>query len=267
MHPEVEELISKRKQKWRPELIAMFEDIKEAFPNKSLDWGLHVLIKYIQPETILRDADRGVEVWMEMDVVRKIAPIAEKYGFVRPEQRTALAMIATEVAVKNEMREEMRARDEKMKDVLKMLKEQGPEIKEMLKTLISDVRDVQPAQTAPRTPRKKGRPSKQFEDFLLPNAPEGLMPVLEEMLEGKTGKAAFSIILAITDIYIDEPETKSVCRRFPSIKESSYEDAKSRHYGINRYHDKATPIENYKLVSIRNKIREKLNLESKNSPE
>ena len=260
MHPEVEEFVSKTKKNWKPSQISMFEDIKEAFPNKSLLWGLHVLYKYLKPETILRDVDRGVEVWMEMDVVKKIAPIAEKYGLVKPEQRTALAMVATEVAVKNEMREEMWARDEKMNDVLKMLKEQGPEIMKMMKTLIADVRDVHPTQTVPRTPGKKGRPSKQFEDFLLPNAPEGLMPVLEEMLNGKTGKAAFSIILAITDIYIDEPETKSVCRRFPSVKESSYEDAKSRHYGINRYRDNATPIENYKLVGIRNKIKEKLNL-------
>lgn len=97
----------------------MFEDIKEAFPNKSIEWGLHVLNKYLKPETKLRDIDRGVEVWMEMDVVEKIAPIAEKYGFVRPEQRTALAMKATAVATKNEMREEYDARINEIEERLK----------------------------------------------------------------------------------------------------------------------------------------------------
>lgn len=285
MHPEVEEFISKNKKKWNPWQIAIFEDLKQTFPNKSLDWGLHVLNKYLKPEIILRDVDRGVEVWMEMDVVKKIAPIVEKYGLGKLEQRTALAMIATENAVKNEMREEMReemrSHNERMKDVLKMLDEQNKLIRKLEQRTPSphmqrrsdfwfqynnglidpSSRNQQPrsVNTVPTTKPKIGRPSKEFEEYLRDDAPENLMDVLEHMLDGKTGKEAFSIILAIQDEYLaGEPEDKCICRKFPSIAPNSYGDAKNRHYGRNKYIEKATPIDEWRLASIRREIKEKL---------
>ena len=40
MHPEVVEFVSKNKKNWKPWQIAMFEDLKQTFPNKSVEWGL-----------------------------------------------------------------------------------------------------------------------------------------------------------------------------------------------------------------------------------
>ncbi len=106
-----------------------------------------------------------------------------------------------------------------------------------------------------------GRPkAKCFEDFIMPNAPKKLMDVLEEMLRGKNGKEAASVIIAITGVWINEPPTKSICNRFPSITSKSYETAKSKHYGINRYTDKAKPFDDAVLEGIRSEIRQRLSL-------
>lgn len=108
---------------------------------------------------------------------------------------------------------------------------------------------------------KRGRPkAKCFEDYIMPNAPEKLMNVLEEMLRDKNGKEAASVIIAITGVWIYEPPTKSICNRFPSITSKSYEAAKNKHYGINRYTDKAKPFDEVVLEGIRSEIRQKLSL-------
>ena len=106
---------------------------------------------------------------------------------------------------------------------------------------------------------KRGRPkAKPFEDYLKSDAPEGLMNVLEDMLRGKNGKEAASIIVAITGVWIDEPPTASICERFPSITSSSFEPAKNRHYGNNRFANKAKPFDEEVLEEIRNSIRKRL---------
>lgn len=112
---------------------------------------------------------------------------------------------------------------------------------------------------------KKGRPkAKPFEDYLKSNAPEGLMNVLEDMLRDKNGKDAASIIIAITGVWIDEPPISSICKRFPSITSSSYEPAKNRHYGNNRFANKAKPFDEKVLKEIRNRIRKKLGKNGEN---
>lgn len=106
---------------------------------------------------------------------------------------------------------------------------------------------------------KKGRPkAKPFEDYLKPDAPEGLMKVLEDMLRGKNGKDAASIIVAITGVWIDEPPISSICERFPSITITSFEPAKNRHYGTNRFYGKSKPFDQEVLEGIRNNIRKML---------
>lgn len=106
---------------------------------------------------------------------------------------------------------------------------------------------------------KRGRPkAKPFEDYLKSDAPEGLMNVLEDMLRDKNGKEAASIIIAITGVWINEPSISSICKRFPSITFSSFESAKNRHYGINRFTNKAKPFNEEVLEEIRKSIREKI---------
>lgn len=105
----------------------------------------------------------------------------------------------------------------------------------------------------------KGRPkAKPFEEYLKEDAPEGLMAILEELLRNKTGKDAARIIIAITGFWIDQPETQSICRRFPNVKHSSYNDAKNKHYGFSMYTNDAQPFSERELENVRNMIRERL---------
>ena len=276
MHPEVEEYLAKSKKKWKPYQIAMFEDIKQAFPNKSIDWGLIVILKYLQPDIKLEDVDRGVEVWMEMDVVKKIPPIVEKYGLGKPEQRTTLAMIATENAVKNEMREEFYARIAEMEKNLKQQNATQMHIQSNKATrrdfwnqyamkyidpkLLTNNQSSENATST--TPRRSGRPSKAFEDFLYTNAPENLMPVLEEMMEGASGRRVLEIKLAITGVYMDAPTVASICRRFNTVGENAIGEEKAKAmggtWGKKDYSDNPSYIEEEDLERIRQEIRVKL---------
>lgn len=107
--------------------------------------------------------------------------------------------------------------------------------------------------------KSKGRPkSKPFEEYLHDDAPEGLMAILEELLRSKTGKDAVRIIIAITGSWIDEPATTSICRRFPSVKDSSYNEAKNKHHGFGKFTNKAKPFSDSELENVRNLIRERL---------
>lgn len=109
---------------------------------------------------------------------------------------------------------------------------------------------------------KRGRPrAKQFEEYLKSDAPVGLMDELEKMLKDKKGIEAARIIIAITKIWIDDPKTESICRRFPSVKHSAYNNAKDKHYGTNSYQDKAKPFTEEELESIRTEIKNKLGLQ------
>ena len=94
--------------------------------------------------------------------------------------------------------------------------------------------------------RRRGRPSKVFEDFMHKDAPSELMSVLEEMMNGADGKTALTIILSITGVYIDEPTVKSVCDRFNTVGQTAYGQAKARHegrpYGKYQFDEKREPI-------------------------
>lgn len=118
------------------------------------------------------------------------------------------------------------------------------------------------APQALNAPRKRGRPKLQFEYFVHTDAPEGLMPVLEDMMKGKSGRDAFAVILAITDVYIDEPTNRSVCDRFETVTETPYGEAKARHYGTaygsKDFSNRANPIEEEELEVIRETIKRKM---------
>jgi len=118
----------------------------------------------------------------------------------------------------------------------------------------------------PSPPKKKGRAKAlPFEDYIKSDAPEGLLSVLEEMLDGKTGKPAFTILLAITGLWINEPSIQSVCNKFPSVRRTAYHTAKCQHFGLNEYIDKKEPIPENKLLSIREEIKERLQNRDKKS--
>lgn len=109
------------------------------------------------------------------------------------------------------------------------------------------------------TSTRIGRPAaKKFEEYLKADAPQELITILEEMLKDKKGKDAARIIIAITGIWIDEPATESICEKFPSVKSSAFNEAKSKHYGTNKYIDAAEPFREDELETIRTEIRQKL---------
>ena len=134
--------------------------------------------------------------------------------------------------------------------------------KESSSITVNDNSSPETTENFPRYTSKKnskGRPkSKPFEEYLKEDAPEGLMSILEELLRNKTGKDAARIIIAITGSWIDEPATTSICRRFPSVDDASYNEAKSRHCGSNKFINKAKPFSDSELENVRNTIREKL---------
>lgn len=112
----------------------------------------------------------------------------------------------------------------------------------------------------PKEPKEKGRPKAlAFEDYLKDDAPKGLMDILEGMLEGKTGKSAFTIILAASEWFKEEPLPQSVIYKFESVKKTPYNDARDRHYGYNIYMGRAVPIPDHEVSHIRENIRAKLN--------
>lgn len=108
--------------------------------------------------------------------------------------------------------------------------------------------------------KKRGRPrAKKFEEYLMPDAPPQIMNVLEELMKGKKGKEAALIIIAITGYYIDEPATRSVCQRFPSVKCSAFNDARNNHYGRNNaFVKKGHHFTDEELESVRTTIMERL---------
>ncbi|MCR4603412.1 MAG: hypothetical protein K5683_07780 [Prevotella sp.] len=118
--------------------------------------------------------------------------------------------------------------------------------------------------TAPPAPvpGKRGRTeAPPFETYIKPDAPKGFMKALERMLEGKTGKAAFTIILAINDYFISEPPIKSVLNRFPSVKKTAYLKARDKHFGFNGYYGCKVPIAEKELERLREAFEEELNKE------
>ena len=110
--------------------------------------------------------------------------------------------------------------------------------------------------------KKRGRKQKEFEEFLYTNAPEGLMPVLEEMMDGASGRKALEIILAITDVYMYPPTIVSICRRFNTVGENAIGEALAKTrggtWGRKDFSDKPSPVKEADLERIRQEIREKL---------
>lgn len=120
--------------------------------------------------------------------------------------------------------------------------------------------------THPATPGKKGRAeAPAFESFIKDDAPECFMEVLEEMLKDKTGKPAFTIILAASEWLKSEPPVQSVINRFESVKKTSYSSARDRHYMINNHQDDGKPIPESELAPIREEIEKKLKDRIENS--
>ena len=115
--------------------------------------------------------------------------------------------------------------------------------------------------------RKEGRPeAPAFEEYIKDDAPKGFIEVLEEILDGKTGKAAFTIILAALKWMKSEPPVHSVLNRFKSVKKTSYSTARDRHYMKNNHQDDGKPIPENELAPIREEIEKKLREWKENSP-
>ena len=121
-----------------------------------------------------------------------------------------------------------------------------------------------------KQPRKKGRKKQAFEDFVHKNAPANLMPILEELMDGASGRKALTIILSITGVYIDEPTNRSICKRFNTVGETAYGEAKARHegttYGKKDFSMKPQPISEAELNNMRESIKEKLKNDNRNMP-
>lgn len=142
--------------------------------------------------------------------------------------------------------------------------EQAPTLAYNGKSIIGKTKSIEKVLQTPnkKDKIKQGRPqAKQFEEYLNSAAPEGLMDELEKMLKGKKGKEAARIIIAITNFWIDDPATESICKRFPSVKHSAYNNAKDKHYGTNSYQNKSKPFTEEELESIRTEIKNKLRLQ------
>lgn len=122
-----------------------------------------------------------------------------------------------------------------------------------------------------KPPRVAGRKPKKFQEFLKDDAPENLMDVLRDMLNGKTGGEAFPIILAITNVYTDgEPTPQSVVKEF-GVPETPYREAKRRHEGVDAYKMNKKgekkgivpkPVPEETLEKIREEIRNRLSEKS-----
>ena len=118
----------------------------------------------------------------------------------------------------------------------------------------------------PTPSRKEGRPeAPAFEEYIKDDAPECFIDVLEEMLDGKTGKPAFTIILAALKWMKSEPPLQSVINRFKSIRKTSYSAARDRHYMINNHQENGKPIPESVLAPIREEIEKKLKDRIENS--
>ena len=120
-----------------------------------------------------------------------------------------------------------------------------------------------------KPPRVVGRPKKTFQEFLKNDAPNELVDVLHEILSSITGGKAFSVILAIKDVYTDgEPTPQSVINEF-AVPETPYREAKRKHEGINTYKKdengqakhkvkEPRPVPEEELKKIREDIKKKL---------
>lgn len=107
--------------------------------------------------------------------------------------------------------------------------------------------------------KSKGRgKAPDFWTYLKSDTPQEFKPILEEMLRDKTGKDAFKIILAVTDVWINEPMPQSVVNKFKSVTKTPYSEAKDRHYGMNSFIGNAQPVPKSELQKIRKEIERKL---------
>ena len=97
----------------------------------------------------------------------------------------------------------------------------------------------------------KGRPGAEpFEHYIKSNAPDCFMEILTEMLDGKRGIEAASIINACIGVWIERPMLKSVTNRFKSVKCSAFNEAMKKPTIINNRKEEIREIIK-KKISLR----------------
>lgn len=132
--------------------------------------------------------------------------------------------------------------------------------------LFPDATDLTPA-TANNEKQEKGKagkkPAKDFREYFLPGIDADiLLPILHDYIDGNVGKELAKYIVAITNVWIEEPGHKSVCKEFKA-SESAYKEAIDKHYCRNQYSgvrkDKiGKPFPEKELAAIRNIIKKRI---------
>ena len=131
-------------------------------------------------------------------------------------------------------------------------------------------------QKSDKTTKPKGNPGKKpspgFVTFFLPGVDaEKMLPILHEFMDGLKGKELAKHIVAITNVWIRQPEHKSVCKEFQA-PESAYKEALDKHYCRNQYSGvrikkKGKPFTEEDLEEIRKLIRKRYEQKTKETQE
>lgn len=114
--------------------------------------------------------------------------------------------------------------------------------------------------------------AQKFSTFFLPHVDaEKMLPILHEFMDGLIGKELAKHIVAITNVWIRQPEHKSVCKEFQA-PESAYKEALDKHYCRNRYSGvcvkkKGKPFTEEDLEEIRKLIRKRYEQKTKETQE
>ena len=101
MHPEVEELI--KKKGWKPSQAAVFEDIKRAFPDMSLNDAMNLVLQYYFPQKEIRkngaiiehrltDVRTGKERVLTLEEMIKARSIVRKHKLGNRDYQDAAAV-------------------------------------------------------------------------------------------------------------------------------------------------------------------------------
>lgn len=144
MHPEVEELI--KKKGWKPSQAAVFEDIKRAFPDMSLNDAMNLVLQYYFPQKEIRkngaiiehrltDVRTGKERVLTLEEMIKARSIVRKHKLGNRDYQDAAAV----------------RYDEKVIEVIRGLEGKLEELsheKDEIKTLVAQQVHTQPLQTS-----------------------------------------------------------------------------------------------------------------------
>ena len=126
----------------------------------------------------------------------------------------------------------------------------------------------------PTKPKEKAgnKPAPKFSTFFLPGVDvEKMLPILHDFIDGSVGKELAKYIVAITNVWIKTPKSKSVCKEFKA-PESAYKEALDKHYCRNRYSGvcvkkKGKPFTEEDLEDIRKLIRKRYEQKTKETQE